>query len=382
MPNILVTIPGLGVGGAELLAISLVNEWKGRPFDTIFLSLRNTSNRLANRFLDGRCTFLEYPRVGKIDWGLIAKMRKLIIEKKIRVVLAFGLYAFFLSRLAIIGIKRPPRLILSIHSTKPHSRLKFFKEWILARSIRSTDLIISVCEAQAEFWSKAFSIPRNNFVNIYNGVDSCYFDPFVNTDARRKIREFYHLAPDDFVVLQVASIKPLKRIDTSIHALKKILESGGNKNYFLLLVGGGSLAYETKLKNLAISLGISAHVLFCGKQNDVRSYYQAADLFTLSSSTEAFSLAALEAMSMGLPCVLTDVGGAKEMITDDAIGYVVDVDKPVELAAAWYKALNNLQHHDRIKIREKTISRFDIKKCAQAYANILADCIDDRLQIT
>jgi len=371
LSNILVVTAGLAVGGAEKLAVGLVNEWKNRQFNTYFLSLSDP-NPLADSLLSGACTFIAYPRLKRIDWDVIMKIRRLILEKKIRSVLAFDVYAFFMSRLATLGLKTLPRLILSIHSTKPFSRIRFIKDWIMARSIRDKDLIVSVCEAQADFWSKAYSIPRNKFVNIYNGVDIVYFDPTINTEAGRKIRDLYHIAPDDFVIVQVASLKLHKRHDTSFHALKHIQEFINNRKCYLLLVGGGDSAYEAELKNLAISLGISAQVHFCGIQDEVRPYYQAADLFTLSSSAiETFSIAGLEAMSMGLPCVLTKVGGAKEMVSNDALGYLVDADKPVELAAAWSKVLINLQHFDRLKIRRHVISSFDIKKCAQAYANIL-----------
>ena len=65
------------------------------------------------------------------------------------------------------------------------------------------------------------------------------------------------------------------------------------------------------------SLNMEDYVKFTGIQRDVRPFYWSADLFTLCSDSETFSIAAMEAMACGLPAVLTDVGGLR----DAASGY-------------------------------------------------------------
>jgi glycosyltransferase involved in cell wall biosynthesis len=117
---------------------------------------------------------------------------------------------------------------------------------------------------------------------------------------------------------------------------------------------------------------ISSQVRFCGLQSDVRPFYQAADIFTLSSQfIETFSVAALEAMSMGLPCVLTDVGGAYEMILEGMNGYLVPPRNPPDLANAWLKILKNKDSFDHEKIRAWVIEHFTLKDCVQKYENML-----------
>ena len=70
---------------------------------------------------------------------------------------------------------------------------------------------------------------------------------------------------------------------------------------------------------------------FIGAVEDVRPVLAALDVFVLPSiAVESFSNAALEAMSMGRPVILSDIGGAREMINDGVEGYVVS---PTELAA-------------------------------------------------
>jgi glycosyltransferase involved in cell wall biosynthesis len=88
-------------------------------------------------------------------------------------------------------------------------------------------------------------------------------------------------------------------------------------------------------------------------------------MFTLTSSSETFSLAALEAMSFGLPCSLTDVGGASEMILEGKTGVL---SKPLDInsiARSWSDILNG--NFDKQVIRKNIEYRFDIEKMFKKY---------------
>ncbi len=82
-------------------------------------------------------------------------------------------------------------------------------------------------------------------------------------------------------------------------------------------------------------------------------------------------MAALEAMSMGLPCILTEVGGAREMIVEGMNGYLVPPRRPHDLAKAWLKALDNKYLFDREKIRACVVENFDLTGCARKYQMLL-----------
>jgi glycosyltransferase involved in cell wall biosynthesis len=86
-------------------------------------------------------------------------------------------------------------------------------------------------------------------------------------------------------------------------------------------VGDGPL--REALLNQVKTLSLDDHVQLLGFQEDVHPYLQAADVFALTSYNEGFSLAVLEAMVFGLPCVVTNVGGNAEAITHHVHGFVV-----------------------------------------------------------
>jgi glycosyltransferase involved in cell wall biosynthesis len=299
------------------------------------------------------------------------QIRWIIIDKQIDVIIAFDLFSYFYIWNASLRITRKPRFLISLHSTNPKNLKHLLQSMFYVRLISKEAKLISVCDAQADYLSKVYCIPRERFTTIYNGVDVEFFHLSDNT-ARNLIRSSLNIPEDAFVILQVASFAAHKGHEDSLAALKNIIDRDPNLPCTLLLVGQGSKDRDSILRVLAESLGISNQVRFCGLQKDVRDYYQAADIFTLSSrSIETFSMAALEAMSMGLPCVLTDVGGACEMVTEGLNGYLVPSRNPLELANAWSKAFKNKEQFNHNEIRALVVEHFSLLDCVQKYENLL-----------
>jgi glycosyltransferase involved in cell wall biosynthesis len=87
-----------------------------------------------------------------------------------------------------------------------------------------------------------------------------------------------------------------------------------------LIIGDGPMRAAVEAR--ARARGVDHEVVFCGFQHDVRPYVAACDVMVLCSLTEAFSLAALEAMALGRPVVHAQVGGAAEMILPGRNGYL------------------------------------------------------------
>jgi glycosyltransferase involved in cell wall biosynthesis len=142
---------------------------------------------------------------------------------------------------------------------------------------------------------------------------------------------------------------------------------------YLLLVGGGDVQREKSLRSLAAGLKVADQVRFCGMQADVRPFYWIADAFTLSSDrVETFSLAALEAMSTGLPCILTDVGGAREMIVEGMNGCVVPPRNPPLLARGWNRVMETQDSFKPDEIRGFVCERFTLDQCVAGYTALLS----------
>ncbi len=369
--RILFVLSGLRVGGAERLLVSLVNRFDRNQFLLNVISLSN-ENPLAREIQSEDVRFTPLTRKWRYDMRPALQIRQIIIENQVDSVIGLDLFCFFYIWYALLGIHPKPKVFICIHTTNKPTDLKHsLLKTIYLRLLSGDERFISVCDAQAAYWSRAYGISRRRFTTIHNGVDVEYFHPSDNSDQRNSVRSSLMIPRDAFVILQVASITPTKRHEDSLLALRYLMDCHPSLPGYLVLVGQGPEDRERMLRRWAASLAISDRVKFCGLQADVRPYYEAADVFTLSSQSEAFSMAALEAMSMGLPCILTEVGGAREMIVEGMNGYLVPPRCPRDLAKAWLKALDNKDLLDREKIRAWVVENFDLKGCARKYQMLL-----------
>ena len=123
-----------------------------------------------------------------------------------------------------------------------------------------------------------------------------------------------------------------------------------------VIVGDGPL--RTELLEQSQKLGLSDHIFFEGFRAEVLPYLQAANVFILTSRSEGLPLSILEAMACGLPCIVTNVGGNAEAVTDKADGLVV----PPESADAVAGAISFLATHpiERAQMSRITRTRRDI----------------------
>jgi glycosyltransferase involved in cell wall biosynthesis len=121
-------------------------------------------------------------------------------------------------------------------------------------------------------------------------------------------------------------------------SLLDALEQMGTSEFTLLILGVGPL--EPKLRARRDQSFFKDRVHFCGQHENPLPFYQAADGFVMSSECEGLSVALLEAASIGLPAVVTDVGGNGDIVRDGESGFLVPPKNPAQLAAAMRKLMD------------------------------------------
>jgi glycosyltransferase involved in cell wall biosynthesis len=261
-------------------------------------------------------------------------------------------------------------LILSPHSTIPFSSYNYIQNLIYLRFVQESDQILYLCEAQRLFLKKTYKIPKHQNSIVYNGVDTNYFNPNkFQQNTKEKFRNSLAINLEDKVIIQVARLQKEKCHSDAIMALSILNSQKIGVNTHLVIVGSGNSAYVSALKDLVQKENLNDFVHFVGNQSDVRPYLFMADLFTLTSESETFSIATLEAMSMGLPVVLTDIGGAKEMVVSDLNGILVKPHNSKELANAW-KTVFNFNFKPEF-IRNNVIEKFSIQSMVDHYESLL-----------
>jgi glycosyltransferase involved in cell wall biosynthesis len=216
--------------------------------------------------------------------------------------------------------------VVSLHATGSPSGGRLigrFQKLFLSRVSR----FIAVAHVHKRYLVEVEGLPEERIEVIHNGVDVVKFHP---GSPEPSLKRELGIREGERVVTSVASLRPVKRIDTLLHAASHILERYADVRF--LLVGDG--IDRAHLEQLAQELGIAGSVTFAGIRSDVDAILRASDIFVLSSATEAFPNAVLEAMASGLPVVSTDVGGVRELVADGESGMIVPPENPDALAQA------------------------------------------------
>src|SRR3989344_3985801 len=123
----------------------------------------------------------------------------------------------------------------------------------------------------------------------------------------------------DFYILMVGRLAPEKNFSLALNAMREVIKK---INALLVVVGEGT--ERQKLEREVLS-GLEANVRFEGGQENLGEYYASADCFLLTSNYEGYALAATEAITSGLPVIMSDVGVAGEIVKDGENGLVVSV---------------------------------------------------------
>jgi len=188
----------------------------------------------------------------------------------------------------------------------------------------------------------ALGVTREKITILKNGVDQELFYPVNKDYAFQKINR---VKP---YILSVGNLVDEKGHELAIRALMYI------PNLEYLIVGDGPL--KSKLIELSVKLGLQDRVVFIGaiKQEKLKYYYSAAEVFLFPSTREGMPNAVIESIACGTPVVATDVGGIPEIINDDSIGVLVNKRVPKLISAAVLKVINAKLDRNKIWQYAKT----------------------------
>ena len=171
--------------------------------------------------------------------------------------------------------------------------------------------------------------------------------------------------PDQKVVLHVSNFRRVKNVAHVVKVFHQILQEELSAK--LILVGDGP--DRSNVEQLTRDLGIQDAVRFLGKQHPVQEILSIADLFLLTSGSESFGLAPLEAMACGVPVVCSDVGGLPELIEGSGAGYLCPLGDIQAFSKACIRILTNdgLQAQMAKTAREYVIRHYDTDAIVPQY---------------
>jgi len=340
-------IHGFSMGGAEKFLISIVNQFHKLGYDPIVITLSNDISLIHE--LNPSIQVETILKKSKFDFLVTNRIKAFIVQNNIKKVFCINPYAFFLTKLAFY-FDSSTQFYLSLHSTIPPSFKTFVLNFLYYRVVRKRDNIIYICNNQRQYLKHKYLLPDTMEAVIYNGVNEWYYskDALSNFNFS-SLRAAFGFNIDDKIIVKVARLNPEKGHLYAIEALS-ILHQQFNPKPHLVFVGSGAAAYLDMLKKKVIEKDLIDYVHFMGAYSDVRGFYGISDVFTLTSNaTETFSIAALEAMSFGLPCSLTDIGGASEMIVEGVTGILSKPNDANSIALSWKHILEKQLNGEQIR---------------------------------
>lgn len=189
----------------------------------------------------------------------------------------------------------------------------------------------------------------------YTGCDQEKFKPSDNMDEKYRLKASLDMKDDEELLLSIGNLIPLKRHELAIKSLQHL------PHCHLAIAGNG--VHKGKLEVLVMQLSLGNRVHFLGNvpHNDIPKWINAATAMILVSQSEGLANVWVESLACGTPIIISDTGGAKELVGDDHIVQLVDADSE-QIA----HAVNTIiaQPIDKAAARER-VSQFTWQKNAQ-----------------
>ena len=355
----------MGVAGAEVLVSAILERARGELQPTIFCldSIGELGRRLQTEGVELR--LLE--RRPGVDPRLPGRLARSIREHGVRLVHAHQYTPFFYAALAKLRPRSDFKLVLTEHGRhypdRVSRRRRVANRWLLAQR---ADAITGCSDFSRQGLARNDGFPEQRIQLIPNGIDLARFPPA--SGDRRERRQALGLAADRDLIVCVARFHPVKDHPTLVRAFARL--AGRRSDVDLALVGEGELRGD--LEEQVATLGLRDRVHFLGVRRDVGDVLRAADVFCMTSLSEAASLTVLEAMASSTPVVLTHVGGNPELVRPGDEGLLVPRGDDEATAEALDRLLADREEAARMGRagRRRVEAEFDLQRTVEAYLQL------------
>ncbi len=240
--------------------------------------------------------------------------------------------------------------------------LHYLASAVVKLNYHFADIVAPVCKYNTR-WEQWWEVPPAKIKVVYNGADPDKFTPRSRQSNSHPI------------VINMGLIFALKGQLTLIEAAPIVRDKFPDVE-FKLYGKPADLDYFDRCQQKIAEYGLEHTVNFAGFTSEPWLVYTAADVVALSSISEGFPYAVIEAMLCGAAIVSTDVGGVEEALGDT--GSIVPANRPIELAAAIIQMLSLTDSHRTQlgqKSRQRALELFTQQKCVRAYLDLYLNLI-------
>lgn len=230
------------------------------------------------------------------------------------------------------------------------------------QTIKKGEMVVFCSHSLKDKYS-VYKLKNDQLKVIQNGVDTNLFNPILGVD-RNNLKSKLGFRHNDQIVVFSGSLIPRKNPLTLIEAFKKVK----NENAILVMLGDGKLKKECEKQS-------NSKIKILGEVNNVKDFLNVSDIFVSPSSSEGLPNSVIEAASMDLPLLLSNISEHEEIKADSGepiieyfdIADIDDITKKIEHLLTTSCNGNNREH-----VNEK----FSMGKMSKHYAELYADMIN------
>jgi glycosyltransferase involved in cell wall biosynthesis len=313
-----------GFFGAENVLLNIAQNFNNDDYISYVAALRDARN--PNIEVINRARALGLPThifesKGRLDLKTIKELRKFLVENKINVLHTHNYKSDIIGAMAVRGTG--VSLISTAHGfTGMNSKVSWYEhldQWFLKKHFKR--IVVVTSQMLPDF-------PPDKKRVIKNGIDFKKFD--MGTPERNEIRGRYRIGYNDILVGMVGRLSVEKDQALFIRAFAEVCRD--KPHIKAMIIGEGP--EEEALKRSVKENGLEQQVIFTGLIPNPAPFYQAFDIFVLSSRTEGVPLTILEAMASRVPVISTKVGGIPKIVIDGKTGLLVEPENAGQLRDA------------------------------------------------
>lgn len=268
----------------------------------------------------------EMQRVPNIisDRKALRKIKEIIKEFKPDIVHTHAAKAGALGRKAAYDCKVPV-IVHTFHGHVFHSYFSKYKTEIYRQiekrlAKRSTG-IIAISDLQKNELTDIYRIAKKDKVEVIQlGFD---LNPFQENlvEKRKKTREEYNLSDDQIAIAIIGRLAPIKNHDLFLESIKLVQKETKKKLvYFIVGDGDRKKLIEDNVANLKTEIEIDIRMTSWIK--DIKTFNAGMDIICLTSDNEGTPVSLIEAQASNIPIVSTDVGGVRDIVSENETGYI------------------------------------------------------------
>jgi glycosyltransferase involved in cell wall biosynthesis len=326
-PSVLQVVPALEVGGVERGTVEVAAALAEAGWNAVVVS---AGGRLVREIERVGARHIVLPLAAKNPLAIAVNARRLaalITREEIDLVHARSRAPAWSALIAAHHTGRP--FVTTFHNAYgAGSWPKRRYNSVMARG----DRVIAISRFVADHAAATYGVPKERLRIIERGVDLDYFDAArVGADRLAELARAWRLDEGGPVVMLPGRLTSWKGHGILIEALDRL----GRRDLRCLFVGGGGGRYREALERRIAALGLAGICRFVDHAADMPAAYLLADVVVSASTRpEGFGRVIVEALAMGRPVIATDHGGAREILGDRDIGWLIPPGDVAALALA------------------------------------------------